>query len=150
MIINILRTDSSNSDFQNLVQQLDADLAIRDGDEHAFYDQFNKIDRLKHVVVLYDTKKTVACGAFKEYAPGVVEVKRMFVEPSERNKGYASKVLKELELWASELAYEKCILETGVKQHEAIGLYHRNNYCRIPNYPPYEKMKNSLCFQKLL
>lgn len=147
---SILRTDSSNADFQTLVKQLDADLAIRDGDEHAFYDQFNKIDRLKHVVVIYDNEKAVACGAFKEFAAGIIEIKRMFVLPSERNKGYASAVLKELEKWAAEMGYEKCILETGVKQFEAIGLYHRNNFSRIPNFPPYEKMKNSLCFQKLL
>lgn len=146
----ITRTNSSNADFQNLVKQLDADLAIRDGDEHAFYDQFNKIDNLKQVVVLYESNTAVACGAFKEYNPGVVEIKRMFVAVTERNKGYASMVLKELEKWAAELGYEKCILETGVKQIEAIGLYHRNDYKRTPNYPPYEKMKNSLCFQKLL
>ena len=36
------RTISDNSDFKNLVALLDEDLAIRDGDEHAFYNQFNK------------------------------------------------------------------------------------------------------------
>jgi hypothetical protein len=35
--ILIKRTDSSNTDFQNLVKFLDADLAVRDGEEHAFY-----------------------------------------------------------------------------------------------------------------
>lgn len=100
--------------------------------------------------MLYDEKKALGCGALKEYAPGVAEIKRMFVTPSERKKGYASKILKELETWARELGYRKCILETGVKQFEAVGLYHNNNYTRIDNYPPYEKMKNSLCFQKLL
>ncbi|AVR46353.1 GNAT family N-acetyltransferase [Christiangramia fulva] len=149
-MIRSIRTNSSNQDFRNLVKKLDADLAIRDGDEHDFYDQFNKIDKLKYVVVLYNDETAVACGAIKEYEAGVMEIKRMFVLPRERNKGYASLILRELEKWAWELGYKKCILETGVKQIEAVGLYHRNNYSRIANYPPYDKMENSLCFQKLL
>jgi putative acetyltransferase len=59
MPINIIRTNSSNKDFAELVKQLDADLAVRDGDEHAFYHQFNKIDMIKHVVVLYGSKTDV-------------------------------------------------------------------------------------------
>ena len=35
--------------FIGLVKLLDADLAIRDGADHAFYSQFNKIDKIKHV-----------------------------------------------------------------------------------------------------
>lgn len=147
---SIVRTNSENREFIDLVKELDEDLAIRDGDDHAFYDQFNKIDKLKNVIVLYKEKIAVACGAIKEFEPGIVEVKRMYVSPSERNKGYASKVLKELENWAAAMGYKKCILETGKKQFEAVALYHRNGYKKIENYPPYEKMENSLCFQKLL
>lgn len=33
----VKRVDSTDHDFRNLVQFLDADLAIRDGDEHDFY-----------------------------------------------------------------------------------------------------------------
>ena len=145
-----VRKDSTDIDFQTLVQQLDADLAVRDGEDHAFYDQFNQIESLKHVIVLYDQSVAVSCGAFKEIKPGTVEIKRMFTLPEHRGKGYASMVLAELEKWAVELGYEATVLETGVKQPEAIALYEKLNYKRIPNYGPYIGIENSFCFQKVL
>ncbi|MCH4823104.1 GNAT family N-acetyltransferase [Gramella lutea] len=149
-MIRIKRTNSDDQDFIHLVKKLDEYLAVCDGDEHDFYDQFNKLDKIKHVVLLYKENTPVACGAIKKYSEGIVEIKRMFVLPGERNKGYASKILRILELWASELGYTKCILETGKRQTEAIGLYTRNNYKRINKYSPYENMENSLCFAKTL
>ena len=61
--MNILRITSENPDFQKLVKQLDAYLAVMDGDEHAFYNQYNKIDMLKNCVVIFDNDEAVACGA---------------------------------------------------------------------------------------
>lgn len=60
--MKLVRTDSSNPDFIFLVSLLDKDLAERDGSEHSFYAQFNKIDKLKYMVVAYDDEKPVACG----------------------------------------------------------------------------------------
>lgn len=147
---SLLRTDSTNPDFQSLVRELDKDLAIRDGDEHDFYDQFNKIDNIKYAVVLYHNEKPVGCGAIKPRDEKIVEIKRMYVPPQLRGKGFASDVLKELESWAHELKYEKCILETGKKQPEAIALYKKNNYNIIPNFEPYVGVTNSVCFEKVL
>jgi hypothetical protein len=65
--MNIVRTNSDNPDFLGLVQLLDADLAIRDGELHSFYGQFNKLDKIKFVVVAYDDGKPLGCGAIKEY-----------------------------------------------------------------------------------
>lgn len=149
-MIEVLRTNSGNQDFINLVKHLDADLAERDGMEHSFYAQFNKIDKIKHVVVAYENGKPMGCGAIKEYAPGIMEVKRMYTPPESRGKGVASKVLAELETWAAEMSYEKCILETGKKQPEAIGLYQKNGYTLIPNYGQYAEVENSVCFEKVL
>ncbi len=133
-----------------LVKYLDEDLAVRDGDEHAFYSQFNKIDRIRHAVVAYNNSAPVGCGALKEFSPDAMEVKRMFVLPQERNLGVATKVLGELEKWARELHYKRCILETGKKQPEAIALYEKNGYCLIANYGQYQGVENSLCFEKML
>ncbi|MUP39735.1 GNAT family N-acetyltransferase [Labilibaculum euxinus] len=149
-MIEIQRTNSENKDFIDLVRFLDADLAIRDGEDHAFYSQFNKLDQINYVVLAYEDGKPVGCGAIKEYEPLVMEVKRMFVLPECRGKGIASKVLQELENWAGELEFEKCTLETGVKQPEAIGLYQKNGYHFIPNYGQYEDVKESVCFEKVL
>ena len=148
--INLLRTDSTHSDFKRLVEQLDAYLAVTDGDDHAFYDQYNKTDQIRHVVVAYINDEAVGCGAIKEFSPAAMEVKRMFVTPSKRGQGIALDILKELENWAYELGYAKCVLETGARQVEAVALYTKAGYVRIPNYGQYEGVGNSLCFEKVL
>jgi putative acetyltransferase len=150
IVITLIRTDSSNPDFRKLVAALDKDLAIRDGDEHSFFAQFNKIDLIKHVVVAYADNEPVGCGAIKEYAPGTMEVKRMYVPPTHRGQGIASLVLRDLEGWAKEMNYINCILETGYKQPEAIRLYTKNEYTVIPNYGQYAGVASSVCFEKVL
>ncbi len=148
--MTLKRTTSANPDFINLVQQLDALLAQLDGEEHSFYAQYNKIDLLKQAVVAYDNDVAVGCGAIKEYEPGVMEVKRMYTLPESRGKGVASAILKELENWSAELGYQKCLLETGVRQPEAIALYKKCGYQGIPNYGQYAGVENSVCFEKVL
>jgi len=149
-MISLKKTDSEDNDFVQLVALLDADLRVRDGDEHAFYAQFNKIDQIRHVIVAYRDEKPVGCGAIKPYDGSTMEIKRMFVLPKLRGAGIASQVLNALERWAAQLGYEKCILETGVKQPEAIALYTKNNFNRIPNYGQYKEAESSVCFEKRL
>ncbi|TMI96950.1 MAG: GNAT family N-acetyltransferase [Bacteroidetes bacterium] len=147
-MIKLIRTDSDNPDFIHLVKHLDAELAVLDGDEHAFYAQLNKTNKIKHVIVAYENDKPISCGAIREYSPAIMEVKRMYTIPASRGKGIATKILNELEKWASELSYQKCILETGKRQPDAIGLYQKNGYKSIPNYGKYVEMENSVCFEK--
>jgi putative acetyltransferase len=149
-MINIFRTNSENHDFIRLVKLLDAYLTKIDGEDHAFYAQYNKIDKIRHIVIAYENNKPVGCGAIKEYAPEIMEVKRMYVSTECRNKGIATKILSELENWAGEMHYNRCILETGKKQEEAIALYRKNGYKLIPNYGQYAGVENSLCFAKEL
>lgn len=149
-MLNLIRTDSSNLNFQILVRELDADLKIRDGEDHAFFAQFNKIDKINYVVVAFEEGQAVGCGAIKKYSDEIIEIKRMYVVHHKRGKGVATTILKELELWAKELLFKKCILETGKKQPEAISLYIKNNFIIIPNYGQYEKVETSVCFEKFL
>src|SRR5436190_20668609 len=123
MNLELIRTDSANKDFTELVSLLDADLKIRDGEDHAFYAQYNKTDKIKHVIVAYQNGFPVGCGAIKAYLLEVAEVKRMFVRPEFRGQGIAGRILKELESWAPELGFQQLILETGKAQPEAIALY---------------------------
>ena len=149
--IQIKRTDSNDPAFQELVALLDADLQIRDGAEHSYYAQFNKLDKIRNVVVAYLANEAVGCGAFKEYEPGppkVAEIKRMFTKSEHRGKRIAAGILSELENWAVELGYRECVLETGKKQPEAIRLYERSGYETIPNYGQYAGMENSICMKK--
>lgn len=147
-MINLIRTDSDNPDFIALVKLLDADLAKRDGADHSFYAQFNKIDKIRHVVLAYDNETPVGCGAIKQFAPDAMEVKRMYILPGHRNKGIATIILSELERWAGELSYARCVLETGKRQPEAIELYKKNGYKVIENYGQYVGIENSVCFEK--
>ncbi len=146
--LKIVRTDSTHPDFRNLVVLLDQDLRMRDGDEHAFYATYNKIDNLGEVVVAYRDERAVGCGAFKKYSDQVAEIKRMYVLPEYRGRGIASEVLSDLEKWAADSGFSEVILETGKKQPEAIRLYQKSGYRVIPNYGQYEGVENSVCMSK--
>jgi hypothetical protein len=73
-MITLIRTNSENSDFRVLVKFLDAELAITDGEEHLFYSQFNKIDKIKYVVIAFENDKAMGCGALKEYDKNAMEI----------------------------------------------------------------------------
>ncbi len=149
-MITYLRTDSDNHDFQKLVKELDAYLRILDGEDHLFYSQLNKTDSIKQVIVVYQNGDPAGCGAIRKYTHDTVEVKRMYVSENHRGKGIATGILHELETWAKELNYRKCILETGKRQFEAVNLYHKNGYTLIENYGQYKNMENSVCFEKII
>ena len=146
----VTRTNAEHPDFIELVKYLDAELAERDGADHSFYAPFNTISSIKHVVLAFENENPVGCGAIKAYGPDAMEIKRMYVLPEHRGKGIAAEILSELEHWAAELAIDRCVLETGQKQPEAIALYTKSGYRLIPNYGQYEGVENSLCFEKKL
>jgi len=149
-MIELKRTTSDNEEFIKLNNLLDKELTIRDGDEHAFFDQYNKLDTIKHIILAYNNEDAVGCGAIKNIDGEIVEIKRMFVLPEARGKKIASQVLSELENWAKELGYKQCILETGVSFKDAIGLYLKSGYEIMENYGQYAEVKSSVCFNKIL
>lgn len=148
MPITLLRTDATHPDFRMLIQQLDSYLAEMDGSEHAFYNTYNQTGQIRHVILAYRDQQPVGCGAFKAYEAQDAEIKRMFTLPEYRNNGIANRVLSALEQWAAESGFTHCILETGIRQQEAISVYRRNGYGLIPNYGPYRQVTNSVCFRK--
>lgn len=148
--LDIRRTNETSREFLALVESLDQELAVRDGAEHGFYAQFNKPVGLGGVVVAFLGETPVGCGAFKKYDDDTAEIKRMFVSPEARGKGVGGAILAELEQWAQDLGYSRCVLETGLKQPEAISLYTREGYSIIPNYGQYAGVENSVCMEKLL
>jgi putative acetyltransferase len=90
----------------------------------------------------------VGCGALVPIDEYSVEVKRMFVARDARGLGIATMVLHELELLAREFNYDAMRLETGDKQPESIALYGKAGFYRIPNFPPFEKDRSAICFEK--
>ena len=148
MIIH--RTDSNSSGFQTLVKYLDATLAEHNGDQDAFFAQFNKIDMIKNCIVVYIDEIPAACGAFKELSGDTVEIKRMFTNSQFRKKGLGSSIIKELENWAKELGYQKAVLETSKDLTNAISVYEKNGFQRISNYGQYIGVDSSVCYEKNL
>lgn len=146
----ISRTDANNLDFKDLVAALDEELKVRDGDVHLFYAQLNKTAYLKHVVIAHDAGIPAGCGSVRPHTGSTMEIKRMYVVPEKRGKGIASEILKHLENWCRELGADKCILETGKNQPEAIAMYKKSGYSVTPNYGKYEGAENSICFEKKL
>lgn len=146
----IVRTNSKNPHFINLVKELDAYLKTTDGDEHDFYNQFNHIDVLKNVVVAYKENQAIGCGAIKHFDTNAMEIKRMYVAPKHRGSGTALELMSALEMWTKELGYQKCVLETGKRQVAAVKFYEKCAYQKIPNYGQYKQMENSICFEKIL
>lgn len=148
--VELIRTDSKNPDFSRLIVSLDANLKSRNGEQQEFFNQFNKVDQIKQVVVAYLNNIAIGCGAVKPYNEEAAEVKRMFVADEYRGKGIASKVLAELEKWSKELGYTSTVLETSKAQHEAVNLYAKKGYTVIENYGQYVGVENSICFEKKL
>lgn len=147
-MITVTRTTSNNPDFEKLVIELDAVLAILDGEDHAFYAQFNKSSALKNAIIAYENETAIGIGAYKEYDSQTVEMKRMYTLPEYRGKGIASKILSELELWATEENYKIAVLETGFLQTDAISLYKKLGYVITENYGQYIGVENSVCMKK--
>jgi len=147
-MITLERTTSNHPDFEKLVVELDAYLALLDGDDHEFYAQFNKTNLLKNAVIVYDDTIAAGIGAYKEYDSETVEMKRMYTKPEHRGKGIASKIVSELELWAKEEQYKNAILETGFMQTDAIHLYKKLGYEITENFGQYIGIENSVCMKK--
>ena len=144
------KTSSDDADFRLLVAELDRDLAARYGEQQTFFNQFNKLDHIHHVILAYHNQTPVGCGAFKLFEETVVEIKRMYVQPQQRGKGIAALILQQLEQWAKAEGFIACVLETGLNQPEAIRLYEKTGYERIPNYGQYIGVDISICMRKAL
>jgi putative acetyltransferase len=94
--------------------------------------------------------QAVACGGYRPLAPGVAEIKRMFVALEHRGRGYSKAILTTLERMARENGYGTVRLETRSKQLAAIALYEKLGYVRIPNYGTYVGKEDCLCYEKPL
>ena len=150
MTVIFIRTTSENSDFRKLINALDEDLYQRNGEAQLQYRQYNQVDSINHVVVVYAEDKPVGCGCYKRFDDKTVEMKRMFVLPEMRGKQLAARMLQELETWAIEEGNTAAVLETGHRQVEAVRLYTIAGYSLTENYGQYIGMEESICYRKEL
>lgn len=146
--IEIIKTNSENPDFIDLIASLDKSLWDCYPELETNYWGNNIIEFNPNVIVVYLENKAIACGCFKKYDKNTIELKRMFVSPEARGRGLAKKIIEELEIWAHELGFSFSVLETLYKQREAISLYQKVGYTIVDNYEPYVGLENSICMKK--
>ncbi len=147
----IKRTTASDPRLVPLVAALDADLRARYGEAQDGYAPMNLISDASPFVIALDAAGVpVGCATFRPYDATSAEVKRMFVAPVARRRGLAAQILTAVEAWAREEGFATAILETGIHQHEAIALYHREGYADTEPFGNYVGMSLSLCMRKTL
>jgi len=133
----VRRTDPDDEDFNTLIQLLDDELGDTYGGAMDFYGQYNQVEAINHVVIIYLNGSVAGCGALKPYDSKTAEIKRMYTIQEKRGQGVGSKTLHELEQWGHELNFKTCMLETGIYQEAAIAMYKNAGYKSIPNYGQY-------------
>jgi GNAT superfamily N-acetyltransferase len=78
-----------------------------------------------------------ACGAWRVYPPGGIEIKRVYVEPGFRRRGLAQLIVAALERSAASAGHRSVVLNTGNRQPEALALYADLGYSPVPGYGTY-------------
>lgn len=145
-MLEILRTDSNNKDFQKLVFELNKALLNENIDVNVEiqnkYNKINIINNIDTVIIAYLDNIAVGCGCFRLYNDEIVEIKRKL--------GISSLILKELESWIKELEYKEILLETGKNMIAPINLYKKYGYQIIDNYGNYVNVDNSICMKKII
>jgi putative acetyltransferase len=146
----LVKTNADNPDFHLLVAQLDAHFSDLNGERDAFYAQYNQLDTIKNVVIVYQDGQPIGCAGIKEYSANTMEIKRMYVLPAFRGQGIASSLLRNLERWAVKLGYSETILETLKSEEKVVAIYAKNGYQIIANYGQYVGVETSVCMNKKL
>jgi GNAT superfamily N-acetyltransferase len=98
-------------------------------------------------------RTAVGCGGVRgraDFDDATGEIKRMYVAPALRGRGVATALLRALEGAAAGFGYDRLVLETGLKQPEAIALYEKHGYELIEPYGVYKDSPLTRCFAKRL
>lgn len=142
------------------MRDLWTDLAIRYADDPSAPEPKGETDDLQlheleaptgtFIVAYDDAGAALGCGGVRRHADGVGEIKRMWVPPERRGNGVSRVLLAALEDAARALGFRKLVLETGVRQPEAIALYETAGYTLIPNYGFFADSPLSRCYSKPL
>ncbi len=150
--VGVERVPWDDADAVRLRAEQQAELVVRYDGVEDIEPELPPDEMLATVLVRVDGEPA-ACGSLRaasSYGEGWGELKRMFVRPPARGRGLSRLVLSELERAASEHGLLRLILETGVRQPEAIGLYRSAGYRRIPGYGPYVDEADSVCYARWL
>jgi GNAT superfamily N-acetyltransferase len=140
-----------STDARRLVTALDEHLASRYSPDQRFGPNLKPehvAPGLGAFVVARADGLAVGCGAIRRLDATTVEVKRMYVEPELRGRGVAKEILRHLETAARAMGAQRLVLETGIYQAEAMGLYRQAGYAPIECWGEYVDVPTSACFGK--
>ena len=148
--INAIHTNGKNKDFIMLCTMLDntLDEIVGGKKQREHYVQFNSIQDINNVVVIYYKDTPIGCGGFKRYSTETAEIKRVFVRKDFQGKGISKIIMSLLENQARNDGYKSLILETGKPLMAAVNLYHKIGFTQIDNYGQYQGLESSICMKK--
>lgn len=149
--MKLVYTNGENPDFVMLCGLLDESLdEIVGKGKRAKYKQYNTLENIHDVILIYDKDIPVASAGFKKFDDKTAEVKRVFVCKDYRGRGISKLLLSALEEKAKSKGYSRLILETGKLLTAAHSLYQSFGFQVIANYGPYANIPESICMQKEL
>jgi GNAT superfamily N-acetyltransferase len=151
--LTVQRTDILSSAARSLIEALNAELSScypEEGACHFRLDADEVADGRGAFLIAARFGKPIGCGAVRRIDERTGELKRMYVSPEERGHGIGRAILAALEVEAKTLGIARLVLETGVRQSEALALYQRAGFSRIDPFGEYVASPLSVCMAKEL
>src|SRR5215510_6326071 len=147
----VQRSDILSPPARILIAALNAELSRtypEEGACHFRLDADEVADGRGAFLIAWRTGKPIGCGAIRRIEERTGELKRMYVTPQERGRGIGHTILRALEGEAQALGISRVVLETGVRQKEALALYERAGFLRIAPFGEYVTSPLSICMAK--
>jgi putative acetyltransferase len=149
--VEIRRSEINSATATTLIAALNAELSKQypeEGATHFRLDSEEVVEGNGAFLIAYAEGEPIGCGAIRRLDPEMAEIKRMFVVPKARGLGISKKILLALEAEGQRLGVRKLLLETGERQIEAMALYRRAGFIRIPLFGEYLNSPLSVCMAK--
>src|SRR2546422_1396090 len=131
----VQRGDLLSPPARALIEALNAELSSlypEPGANHFRLDPDEVADGQGVFLIASSGGQPVGCGAVRRIEARTGEIKRMYVSPDARGRGIGRAVLAALEAEARTLGIARLVLETGLRQGEALALYEGAGFSRIP------------------
>ena len=151
--LRVRRSDISSPEARALITTLNAELSAlypEQGATHFRLDADEVAEGRGVFLIAFVDGAPVGCGAVRRIAEGTGEIKRMFVRPEARGRGVGRALLMTLESEARRLGFARLLLETGVRQTEAIALYESAGFTSRVPFGEYAGSPLSVCMGKEL
>jgi len=150
MNYKIQKASADSPQVKSLSNELHKELEIIYGDG-IIEDFFDENKQMLIFYLAYDERESaIACGALKHFDDSTAEIKRMYVKENYRRMGISKIILSRLEDYAKEFNYQRLVLETGLKQPEAMSLYNKFGYKPLKCYGRHTNDPDSRCFEKII